>query len=181
MDGKRQLLFAGHIHYPRSTPDMWPSLFAQSKAAGINVIDTYVFWNLHEPTRGTFDFSGNKDIVSFVKLANEHGLFVNLRIGPYVCAEWTYGGFPEWLRDLPGVEMRTYNQVFMDEMSRFVKVIVELVNDQLYENGGNIILLQIENEYGNVQNYYGDRGQKYIDWAVGFAMNLTRAAQWFVW
>jgi hypothetical protein len=180
LDGQRQLLFAGHIHYPRSTPDMWSDLFAKSKANGLQVIDTYVFWDEHEKIRGVYDFEGNRDLKKFIRLAGDHGLYVNLRIGPYVCAEWNFGGFPEWLKDIPGIRFRTYNSQFMHEMARFVTDIVQMVQDQLYENGGSIILLQIENEYGNVQYGYGNDGQRYIDWAVSFAQNLTSKAQWLV-
>lgn len=83
IDNERALLFAGHIHYPRSTPDMWPDLFAKSKENGLNVVDTYVFWDEHEAVRGTYDFTGNRDLIKFIKMAGEAGLYVNLRIGPY--------------------------------------------------------------------------------------------------
>src|SRR3954462_11493729 len=99
IDGRRTLLLGGSIHYPRSTPGMWPDLMRRAKEAGLNAIDTYVFWNLHERRRGVYDFSGRLDLVHFLTLAGRHGLNVILRVGPYVCAETNYGGFPAWLRD----------------------------------------------------------------------------------
>jgi hypothetical protein len=88
IDQKRVLLLTGAIHYPRSSPGMWPELLQSAKDAGINTIDTYVFWNLHEPEKGVFNFEGNADLIHFLELTRTFGLYVNLRIGPYVCAEW---------------------------------------------------------------------------------------------
>lgn len=112
IDGKRRVLVSGSIHYPRSTPDMWPDLIQKSKDGGLDVIETYVFWNFHEPVRGQYDFSGRKDLVKFVKIVAQAGLYVHLRIGPYVCAEWNYGGFPLWLHFIPGIQLRTDNEPF---------------------------------------------------------------------
>jgi beta-galactosidase GanA len=78
------------------TTDMWPRIFRDMRSAGLNTVETYIFWDAHEPQRGVFDFEGEKDVRKFVKLAQEHGLFVVLRYGPYVCAEWSYGGLPVW-------------------------------------------------------------------------------------
>lgn len=91
IDGQRKLLFSGSIHYPRSTPEMWPSLIARAKEGGLDVIQTYVFWNLHEPQQGQYDFSGRRDLVKFIKEIHAQGLYVCLRIGPYIESEWTYG------------------------------------------------------------------------------------------
>ncbi|EPS63795.1 beta-galactosidase, partial [Genlisea aurea] len=110
VDGRRRILISGSIHYPRSTPDMWPDLIQKSKDGGLDVIETYIFWNLHEPLRGQYDFEGRKDLVKFVKLVHEAGLYVHLRIGPYVCAEWNYGGFPIWLHFIPGIVLRSDNE-----------------------------------------------------------------------
>ncbi|KAK9734376.1 hypothetical protein RND81_04G135900 [Saponaria officinalis] len=87
IDGKCRVLASGSIHYPRSTPEMWGDLIQKSKDGGLDIIETYVFWDLHEPVRGQYDFNGRKDLVKFVKLVGEAGLYVHLRIGPYVCAE----------------------------------------------------------------------------------------------
>ncbi|KAF6163218.1 hypothetical protein GIB67_025082 [Kingdonia uniflora] len=91
IDGQRRLLMSGSIHYPRSTPEVWPELIRKSKEGGLDVIETYVFWNNHEPVRGEYYFEERFDLVRFVKTVQEAGLFVHLRIGPYACAEWNYG------------------------------------------------------------------------------------------
>ncbi|KAK3040335.1 hypothetical protein RJ639_026740, partial [Escallonia herrerae] len=113
IDGKRRIIMSGSIHYPRSTPEMWPDLIKKSKDGGLNAIETYIFWNAHEPLRRQYDFSGNLDFIRFLKTVQDAGLYVILRIGPYVCAEWNYGGFPVWLHNIPGIEFRTTNTAFM--------------------------------------------------------------------
>ncbi|KAJ4825251.1 hypothetical protein Tsubulata_045158, partial [Turnera subulata] len=90
IDGQRKILFVAAIHYPRSTPAMWPDLMKKIKDGGNDAIETYIFWDRHEKIRRQYDFSGNLDIINFFKLAQQAGLYVILRIGPYVCAEWTY-------------------------------------------------------------------------------------------
>ncbi|MEN8255159.1 MAG: beta-galactosidase, partial [Verrucomicrobiota bacterium] len=121
IDGKRTLILSGAIHYPRSTPQMWPELMQKSVDAGLNTIETYVFWNLHEAGRGEYDFEGRLDLRRFCELAAESGLNVILRLGPYICAETSYGGFPSWLRDVPGIRMRTFNEPFMQEVRRWLE------------------------------------------------------------
>ncbi|QHO08611.1 hypothetical protein HN51_067190 [Arachis hypogaea] len=95
---------------------MWLDLINKAKEGGLDAIETYVFWNAHEPSRRLYDFSGNKDLIRFLKTIQEAGLYSILRIGPYVCAEWNYGGIPVWVHNLPGVEIRTANSVYMNEM-----------------------------------------------------------------
>nr|QSM07474.1 beta-galactosidase 8 [Ipomoea batatas] len=180
IDGKRRVLISGSIHYPRSTPDMWPDLIQKSKDGGLDVIETYIFWDLHEPVRNQFDFEGRKDVVKFVKLVGEAGLLVHLRIGPYVCAEWNYGGFPLWLHFIPGIELRSNNEPFKAEMQRFTTKIVDLMKQEnLYASqGGPIILSQIENEYGNIQSDYGPRAKPYVEWAAAMATSLDTGVPW---
>ncbi|KAK7840935.1 beta-galactosidase 6, partial [Quercus suber] len=91
IDGQRKMLFSGSIHYPRSTPQMWPSLIAKAKEGGLDVIQTYVFWNLHEPQPGQYDFSGRYNLVQFIKEIQAQGLYACLRIGPFIESEWNYG------------------------------------------------------------------------------------------
>uniref|UniRef100_A0A2P2L5L5 beta-galactosidase n=1 Tax=Rhizophora mucronata TaxID=61149 RepID=A0A2P2L5L5_RHIMU len=91
IDGHRRMLISAGIHYPRATPEMWPGLIAKSKEGGVDVIQTYVFWNGHEPARGQYNFEGRYDIVKFVKIVAANRLYLHLRIGPYVCAEWNFG------------------------------------------------------------------------------------------
>ncbi|KAK2370800.1 beta-galactosidase [Trifolium repens] len=180
IDGKRRVLISGSIHYPRSTPQMWPDLIQKSKDGGLDVIETYVFWNLHEPVKGQYDFDGRKDLVKFVKTVAEAGLYVHLRIGPYVCAEWNYGGFPLWLHFIPGIKFRTDNEPFKAEMKRFTAKIVDLMKqEKLYASqGGPIILSQIENEYGNIDSHYGSAGKSYINWAAKMATSLDTGVPW---
>ncbi|KAL2913739.1 Beta-galactosidase 8 [Polyrhizophydium stewartii] len=179
-DGKRQLLMVGAIHYPRSVPSTWPELLRRTKEAGINTIDTYVFWNLHEPERGQYDFStGNANLPLFLQLARDAGLFVSLRIGPYVCAEWTYGGLPVWLRDDPSSKFRTFDTPFMTAMESFVRKTVEVIEPYLSRNGGPIIMMQMENEYGNIQTSSASDAN-YINWAVNLAKSIDVGVPWFM-
>ncbi len=173
LDGRRVLVLSGAIHYPRSTPDMWPSLMRASREAGLNAIETYVFWNLHERERKVYDFSHRLDLPRFLGLAAEHGLNVILRIGPYVCAETSYGGFPLWLRDIPGVEMRTYNRPFMEEVERWVGFLCGLLKPFFAPFGGPVILVQAENEYANVAAAYGEDGQRYLQWCGRMMQEAT--------
>ncbi|KAL8092369.1 beta-galactosidase 8 isoform X1 [Apium graveolens] len=180
IDGKRRVLVSGSIHYPRSTPDMWPDLIQKSKDGGLDVIETYVFWDLHEPVRNQFNFEGRNDLVKFLKLIADAGLYAHLRIGPYVCAEWNYGGFPLWLHFIPGIKFRTNNEPFKAEMKRFTAKIVDLMKqEELYASqGGPIILSQIENEYGNVQSHYGPDAKPYVNWAAAMATSLNTGVPW---
>ncbi|GLT61015.1 hypothetical protein SLA2020_337510 [Shorea laevis] len=180
IDGKRRMLNSAGIHYPRATPEMWPDLIARSKEGGADMIQTYVFWNGHEPVRGQYNFEGRYDIVKFVKLVGSNGLYLHLRLGPYVCAEWNFGGFPMWLRDIPGIEFRTDNAPFKEEMQRFVTKIVDLMREErLFSwQGGPIIMLQIENEYGDIEGEFGQRGKEYVKWAAKMALGLCAGVPW---
>ncbi|KAH9300796.1 hypothetical protein KI387_012379, partial [Taxus chinensis] len=156
---------------------MWPDLIAKSKAGGLDVIETYVFWNLHEPEPRQYNFEGGNDLVRFLKTIQEAGLYAHLRIGPYACAEWNYGGFPVWLHSIPGIQMRTDNEPFKNEMQIFTTKIVEMMKkENLFAwQGGPIILAQIENEYGNEEQHYGEKGKSYINWVAKMAeaQNIT--------
>ncbi|KAE9602995.1 putative beta-galactosidase [Lupinus albus] len=180
IDGHRRFLISAGIHYPRATPEMWPDLIAKSKEGGADVIETYVFWNGHEPLRGQYNFEGRYDLVKFAKLVGSSGLYFFLRIGPYACAEWNFGGFPVWLRDIPGIEFRTDNAPFKEEMKRFVSKVVNLMREEkLFSwQGGPIILLQIENEYGNIESSYGNGGKQYVKWAARMALSLGAGVPW---
>ncbi|CAN6983314.1 unnamed protein product [Brassica oleracea var. botrytis] len=182
IDGQRKLLFSGSIHYPRSTPEMWPSLIKKTKEGGIEVIDTYVFWNLHEPKLGQYDFNGRNDLVKFIKEIRSQGLYVCLRIGPFIEAEWNYGGLPFWLRDVPGMVYRTDNEPFKFHMKRFTSKIVNLLKSEgLYASqGGPIILSQIENEYGNVEAAFREKGASYVKWAAKMAVGLQTGVPWIM-
>ncbi|XP_057749485.1 beta-galactosidase 9 [Arachis stenosperma] len=180
IDGHRRILISAGIHYPRATPEMWPDLIAKSKEGGADVIETYVFWNGHEPARGQYNFEGRYDLVKFAKLVASKGLYFFLRIGPYACAEWNFGGFPVWLRDIPGIVFRTDNEPFKVEMEQFVSKVVNIMRDEkLFSwQGGPIILLQIENEYGNIEGSFGKAGKEYTKWAAGMALSLGAGVPW---
>ncbi|ESW04192.1 hypothetical protein PHAVU_011G074300 [Phaseolus vulgaris] len=180
IDGKRRVLVSGSIHYPRSTPEMWPDLIQKSKEGGLDVIESYVFWDLHEPVRGQYNFEGRADLVKFVKAVAAAGLYVHLRIGPYACAEWNYGGFPLWLHFIPGIQFRTDNKPFEDEMKRFTAKIVDMMKQEnLYASqGGPIILSQIENEYGNIDWAFGPAAKSYVKWAASMATSLDTGVPW---
>ncbi|CAI0445321.1 unnamed protein product [Linum tenue] len=178
--GKRELLFSGSIHYPRTTPDMWPKLLEDAKRGGLNVIQTYVFWNIHEPEEGKFNFEGRFDLVKYIKLIGEHGLYATVRFGPFIQAEWNHGGLPYWLREVPNIIFRSYNEPYMQHMERFVKMIVDKLKDaKLFAGqGGPIILAQIENEYNTVQLAYRELGNKYVQWAGNMAVGLNIGVPW---
>ncbi|XP_015955835.1 beta-galactosidase 6 isoform X1 [Arachis duranensis] len=178
--GHRKILFSGSIHYPRSTPQMWPDLIAKAKEGGLDVIQTYVFWNIHEPQPGQYDFSGRYDLVRFIKEIEAQGLYVCLRIGPYIESEWTYGGFPFWLHDVPDIVYRTDNEPFKAYMQNFTTKIVSMMQSEgLYASqGGPIILSQIENEYQNIEHSFGEEGSRYVSWAADMAASLQTGVPW---
>ncbi|WVY99704.1 hypothetical protein V8G54_025774 [Vigna mungo] len=182
INGQRRILISGSIHYPRSTPEMWPDLIQKAKEGGLDVIQTYVFWNGHEPSPGKYYFEGNYDLVKFIKLVQQAGLYVHLRIGPYVCAEWNFGGFPVWLKYIPGISFRTDNEPFKNQMQKFTTKIVDLMKaERLYESqGGPIIMSQIENEYGPVEYEIGAAGKSYTKWAAEMAMGLGTGVPWIM-
>jgi len=118
-NGKPFQIISGAIHYARVPRAYWRDRLRKARAMGLNTVETYVFWNLHEPTPGQFDFSGQNDIAEFIREAQQEGLFVILRPGPYVCAEWDFGGYPPWLLRDPGMEVRTSNPAFMAAATRW--------------------------------------------------------------
>ncbi|XP_044484003.1 beta-galactosidase 1-like [Mangifera indica] len=180
INGQRRILISGSIHYPRSSPEMWPDLIQKAKDGGLDVIQTYVFWNGHEPLPGQYYFEGNYDLVKFIKLVKQAGLYVHLRIGPYVCAEWNFGGFPVWLKYIPGIDFRTDNEPFKAQMQRFTTHIVNMMKaESLFETqGGPIILSQIENEYGPLEYEIGAPALAYTQWAATMAVGLDTGVPW---
>ncbi|GFY98448.1 beta-galactosidase 4 [Actinidia rufa] len=161
---------------------MWPGLIQKAKEGGLDVIQTYVFWNGHEPSPGQYYFEGRYDLVRFIKLAQQAGLYVHLRIGPYVCAEWNFGGFPVWLKYVPGIAFRTDNGPFKAAMQTFTEKIVNLMkSENLFESqGGPIIMSQIENEYGPVEWEIGAPGKAYTKWAAEMAVGLDTGVPWIM-
>ncbi|XP_068653127.1 beta-galactosidase 5-like [Aristolochia californica] len=180
INGHRRILISGSIHYPRSTTEMWEGLMQKAKDGGLDVIQTYVFWNVHEPSPGNYNFEGRYDLVRFIKTAQKAGLLVHLRIGPYICGEWNFGGFPVWLKYVPGISFRTDNEPFKMAMQGFTHKIVQMLKDErLFETqGGPIILSQIENEYGAEEKLFGGPGHTYMNWAAKMAVGLDTGVPW---
>uniref|UniRef100_A0A7N0U519 Beta-galactosidase n=1 Tax=Kalanchoe fedtschenkoi TaxID=63787 RepID=A0A7N0U519_KALFE len=180
IDGKRELLFSGSIHYPRSTPDMWPTLLRRAKEGGLNVIQTYVFWNIHEPVEGQYNFTGNYDLVRFIKLIQKNGMYCTLRLGPFIQAEWNHGGLPYWLRTKKDIIFRNDNAPFKYYMQKWVTLVINMMKkERLYASqGGPIILSQIENEYNHVQLAYDHLGTSYIQWAANMALGQKTGVPW---
>ena len=151
-DGKPIKLISGAVHYFRNLPETWPDIFEKLRAMGCNCVETYCAWNMHEPKPGTFGFTGRLDIVRFIKEAEKAGLMVIVRPGPYICAEWEFGGLPWWIQREEGLEIRCRNEVYIRYFDRYLDELLGRVRPLLCTNGGPVILLQCENEYG----YYGD-------------------------
>ncbi|KAJ0077209.1 hypothetical protein Patl1_36031 [Pistacia atlantica] len=180
INGKRELLFSGSIHYTRSTPDMWPELIQKAKRGGLNVIQTYVFWNIHEPVKGEFNFEGQYDLVKFIKLIQEHKMYATLRVGPFIQAEWNHGGLPYWLREVPNITFRSDNEPFKYHMKNYVTMIIDKMKaEKLFASqGGPIILSQIENEYNTIQLAFRKSGDSYVQWAGNLALDLNTGVPW---
>jgi beta-galactosidase len=152
LDGKSFQMISGEIHYPRVPREAWRARMKMAKAMGLNTIGTYVFWNLHEPEKGQYDFSGNNDIAAFVKIAQEEGLWVVLRPSPYVCAEWDFGGYPYWLQEVKGLEVRSKEPQYLEAYHNYIKAVGKQLAPLQVNHGGNILMVQIENEYGSYSN-----------------------------
>ncbi|GJQ14878.1 hypothetical protein GpartN1_g6669.t1 [Galdieria partita] len=166
LNGKRTLLLGGSIQYPKVHHTQWEHSLKLAKECGLNFLDIYVFWNVHEKRRGVFTFTENGDICRFLQMAHQQGLLVMLRLGPYICAETSYGGFPYWLREIPDIQFRTYNEPFMREVKRWLLYLTLMLKEQrlFFPQGGPIILVQLENEYDLVSNIHLSQGEKYLNW-----------------
>ena len=152
LNGKPFQVVSGEMHYARIPRAYWRDRLRMAKAMGLNSITTYVFWNAHEPRPGVYDFSGNLDIAEFIREAQQEGLYVILRPGPYACAEWEFGGFPSWLLKDPTMVVRSTNPQFLAAARAWLLRLGKEVAPLQIGDGGPIILVQVENEYGS----YGD-------------------------
>lgn len=149
-DGVPFRILGGDLHYFRVHPQLWRDRLLRVKALGLNTIQTYVPWNLHEPRPGQFNFNGSADLLSFLKLAHELDLLVMLRVGPYISGEWDLGGLPAWLLGLrPSVRLRSSDAQYLAQVDNWWKVLLPEVAPELYSAGGSVIMVQIENEYGS--------------------------------
>lgn len=152
LDDKPFQIISGEMHYARIPREYWRDRMQKARAMGLNTITTYVFWNLHEPRPGVYDFTGSLDVAAFIRTAQEEGLYVILRPGPYVCAEWDLGGLPAWLLADPNIILRSSDEKFLGPVERwFERLGRELAPLQL-TRGGPILAVQVENEYGSFGN-----------------------------
>ncbi|WP_321437038.1 beta-galactosidase [uncultured Bacteroides sp.] len=148
LNDKPFVIKAAEIHYPRVPDAYWEHRIEMCKSLGMNTLCLYVFWNLHEQKPDEYDFTGNKDIARFCRLAQKHGMYVIVRPGPYVCAEWEMGGLPWWLLK-KDVKLRTLDTYYMERVRKFMKEVGKQLADLQITRGGNIIMVQVENEYGS--------------------------------
>ena len=151
-DGKPVKIISGAVHYFRNMPDTWTDIFKKMKAMGLNCVETYCAWNMHEKQPGEYDFTGNLNIAEFIRTAEKEGLMAIVRPGPYICAEWEFGGLPWWIQCDDEMEIRCSNKAYIEKFDRYLDRLFEEIRPLLCTNGGNIIMMQLENEYG----YYGD-------------------------
>lgn len=148
-DGKPFQYISGSIHYSRIPQAYWRDRLLKMYMTGLNAIQVYVPWNFHESVQGIYNFTGDRDLVHFLDLANQTGLLVILRPGPYICAEWEMGGLPAWLLQKPNIILRSADTDYLQAVSNWLAVLLPKVRPWLYINGGNIITVQVENEYGS--------------------------------
>ena len=150
LDGKPFKILSGELHYARIPREYWHARLKMAKAMGLNTIATYVFWNVHEPAPGRYDFTGQNDLVAFIQAAQQEGLYVILRSGPYACAEWDLGGLPAWLLANPqsANAIRTNSPLFLEPAQRWINRLAQAVLPLQLGRGGPILMTQIENEYG---------------------------------
>lgn len=147
VDGTPIWLVSGSVHYFRTPSALWADRLLKAKRAGLNCIETYVPWNFHEPLEGQWQLTGDHDVAGFIRLAGQMGLYVILRPGPYICSEWDFGGLPAWLTTKPGIAYRTANAVFTHYYDKYFRQVLSRLAELQVTRGGNIILIQNENEY----------------------------------
>ena len=186
LNGKPFVVKAAEIHYPRIPRPYWEHRIKMCKALGMNTVCIYIFWNIHEQKEGEFDFTGNNDIAEFCRLAKKNGMYVIVRPGPYVCAEWEMGGLPWWLLKKKDIKLREQDPYFMERVDKFEEKVAEQLAPLTIQNGGPIIMVQVENEYGSygedkayvsairdiVRKHFGQKISLFqCDWASNFEKN----------
>ncbi len=149
LNGRPFQIISGEMHYSRIPPEYWRDRLLKAKSMGLNTVATYVFWNVHEPRQGQFEFRGAADVARFVRTAQEAGLYVILRPGPYACAEWDFGGYPAWLLADTAMKVRTGDPRFLQACRRYLGALADQLRSLQITHGGPIILVQVENEYGS--------------------------------
>ncbi|MFJ4165353.1 beta-galactosidase family protein [Microbacterium sp. NPDC089698] len=148
LDGAPYQVISGAMHYFRIHPDQWEDRIRTARLMGLNTIETYVPWNAHEPQRGGFSAAGGLDLGRFLDLVQAAGLHAIVRPGPYICAEWHNGGLPEWLIEDGTIAVRSRDPRYLAEVERYLGAVYEIVRPRQIDQGGSMILVQIENEYG---------------------------------
>ena len=185
LNGKPFVVKAAELHYPRIPKQYWEHRIMMCKALGMNTVCLYVFWNIHEPQEDKFDFTGQNDVAAFCRLAQKHGMYVIVRPGPYVCAEWEMGGLPWWLLKKKDIRLREQDPYFMDRVARFEKEVARQLAPLTIEHGGPVIMVQVENEYGSygenkayvgeirdmLRKYWGKVTLFQCDWNSNFEKN----------
>jgi beta-galactosidase len=152
LNGKPKQLISGEIHYFRILPELWLDRLEKMKLMGLDAVQTYLAWNIHEPNEGDFNFTGIADFEKFVSLAGELGLMVIVRPGPYICSEWEFGGLPAWLLNKPGIKLRCMNKPYLEAVGRYFDQVMPRLKKLQCSAGGPIIAMQVENEYGSYGN-----------------------------
>jgi len=181
LNGKDINIYSGAIHYFRVPKCYWRERLMQLAACGFNTVETYAPWNLHEKRRGEFDFSDMLDVKEFIRIADELGLLVIIRPGPYICAEWEFGGFPAWLLRDDNIRLRCNTEPYMTYVKDYLRRYSEEIIPFLGENGGNVIAIQIENEYGSYGNdkeYLEAIKQIYLDMGIRNTFFFTSDGPW---
>ncbi len=166
--GERVFLTSGAIHYPRVPRELWKDRIEKAKAAGLNTLQLYFFWNVHEPEEGNFVFDGGADVAHFLDLIADAGLYIVVRPGPYICAEWDGGGFPAWLYNKRGVQTRTFNPIYLQAVADYWDRLLPIFAPRQVTRGGKIILCQIENEL-NLGGNQARPQELYMDALVSIA------------
>jgi beta-galactosidase len=160
LDGKPFQIISGEMHPARIPVEYWRHRIQMAKAMGCNTIAAYIFWNYHEAGPGVFDFqTGNHNIAQFIRMVQEEGLFLMLRPGPYVCAEWDFGGLPSYLLSIPDIKVRCMDPRYTEAVERYIQALALQVKNLQVTKGGPIVMVQVENEYGS---YGNDR--TYMKW-----------------
>lgn len=195
LNGEPFVVKAAELHYPRIPREYWEHRIQMTKALGMNTICLYIFWNIHEPEEGQFDFTGNNDVAAFCRLARKHGMHVIVRPGPYVCAEWEMGGLPWWLLKKSDIKLRDNDPYFLERTRLFMNEVSKQLADLQITRGGNIIMFQVENEYGaygtnkeyvaNIRDIVRDAGLDEVplfqcDWNSNFENNALDDLLWTI-